>query len=84
MTPETPYQEKAMSNQVDTVLNVTGMTCGHCVRHVSEALGELQGVETVEVNLAEKKAVVRHDPSAAPLASLIAAITDAGYAAHSG
>jgi copper chaperone len=73
-----------MSNHVNTVLNVTGMSCGGCVRHVSEALGELQGVEKVEVNLTENKATVRHDPAAAPLAALIAAVTDAGYhAAHS-
>jgi copper chaperone CopZ len=60
------------------------MTCGKCVKHVSEALNELPGVENVDVRLAEAKAVVSHDPKAAPRASLIAAISDAGYdAAHS-
>jgi P-type Cu+ transporter len=73
-----------MSNQVSTVLSVTGMNCSKCVRHVSEALSELQGVANVDVDLAEQRAVVRHDPSTAPLASLIAAVTEAGYhAAHS-
>jgi copper chaperone len=74
-----------MTSHISTVLSVKGMSCGKCVRHVSEALHELQGVEAVEVRLAEATAVVRHDPGAAPLARLIEAVTDAGYeAAHSG
>jgi copper chaperone len=73
-----------MSNQVSTVLSVKGMSCGSCVKHVSEALNELPGVEKVDVRFAEAKAFVSHDPQAAPLASLIAAVSDAGYdAAHS-
>jgi len=73
-----------MSNPISTVLNVKGMSCGNCVKHVSEALNELPGVEKVDVRLAEAKAVVSHDPTTAPLASLIAAVSDAGYdAAHS-
>jgi copper chaperone CopZ len=73
-----------MTDHISTVLSVNGMSCGKCVRHVSEALTELEGVEHVEVRLAEAKALVRHDPNAAPLERLIAAVTDAGYdAAHS-
>ena len=68
-----------MTTPISTVLNVSGMTCGKCVRHVSDALRELQGVENVDVSLNDAQAVVRHDPAAAPIATLIAAVSDAGY-----
>lgn len=38
-----------MSNT--TTINVSGMTCGHCVNSVTEELAGLPGVETVTVDL---------------------------------
>ncbi len=37
---------------------IEGMTCGHCVNHVKEALSELEGVTGVDVNLDTKTAVL--------------------------
>lgn len=37
---------------------IEGMTCQHCVHHVTEALSELNGVSKVEVKLEEKYALV--------------------------
>ncbi|MGI6451473.1 MAG: heavy-metal-associated domain-containing protein [Desulfitobacteriia bacterium] len=37
---------------------IEGMNCGHCVKHVTEALKELNGVTGVDVNLDSKTAVV--------------------------
>jgi len=34
-----------------TTVNVSGMTCGHCVSSVSEELESLNGVENVAVDL---------------------------------
>ena len=34
-----------------TTVNVSGMTCGHCVSSVTEELTELKGVENVSVDL---------------------------------
>ncbi|MFF0990073.1 heavy-metal-associated domain-containing protein [Kocuria nitroreducens] len=34
-----------------TTVNVSGMTCGHCVMSVTEELTELEGVESVDVDL---------------------------------
>jgi copper chaperone CopZ len=36
---------------VSTTVNVSGMTCGHCVSSVSEELEALSGVERVDVDL---------------------------------
>lgn len=37
---------------------IEGMSCNNCVGHVKHALEELDGVTSVEVNLAEKYALV--------------------------
>ncbi|MCC9205123.1 heavy-metal-associated domain-containing protein [Arthrobacter sp. zg-Y769] len=34
-----------------TTLNISGMTCGHCVASVTEELEALDGVDTVSVDL---------------------------------
>lgn len=39
-------------------LLIEGMTCEHCVRHVEEALKELEGVTSAKANLKEKNALV--------------------------
>ncbi len=43
-------KEQAMST-VSTTVDVSGMTCGHCVSSVSEELEALDGVEKVDVDL---------------------------------
>lgn len=59
-------------------LSIDGMTCGHCVRTVTEALSGVPGVKvnSVAVGSAEIDAA---DPNAANDA--IAALGDAGYQA---
>lgn len=66
-----------------TVLNVNGMTCGHCVNAVTEALRPLPGVSAVEVALDGGRATVEHDGRASQ-ESLIAAVVEAGYTASVG
>lgn len=36
---------------MNTTINVSGMTCGHCVSSVTEELSSLDGVENVQVAL---------------------------------
>lgn len=40
-----------MGQTIQTNVNVSGMTCGHCVSSVSEELEALNGVEEVSVDL---------------------------------
>ena len=58
---------------------IHGMTCDHCVRKVSEALGRVPGVVSVSVDLAGARAEVTVDPSRADLETLRAAVEAAGY-----
>lgn len=70
-----------MTKNRETILDVSGMTCPSCIRHVDAALKALEGVDEVDVRLREGKVRVQHDPAAAPVNSLIAAIVYAGYEA---
>jgi len=36
---------------VSTTVNISGMTCGHCVSSVSEELEALAGVEKIDIDL---------------------------------
>ena len=61
-------------------LDVTGMTCGHCVRAVTGAVKMLDGEAEVHVDLATRRVRVEGRSSAA---ELIAALGAAGYPATS-
>ncbi len=63
-----------------TILNVTGMSCQHCVRAVKEALEGMDGVNTVDVSLEANTATVEHD-SAVTVDAMIAAVVEEGYEA---
>jgi copper chaperone len=58
---------------------VPGMSCGHCKAAVTDELTQVEGVDTVDVDLDTKLVVVQgHDLDDA---ALRAAIYDAGYEA---
>ena len=61
-------------------LNVEGMSCQHCVAHVTQALEAVEGVSRVEVSLEDASAIVEFD-GAVPDEVLIAAVKNAGYEA---
>ena len=58
-------------------MNITGMTCGHCVGAVSEALAALPAVEVEQV--AVGTATVSYDASRTSLPQIVQAIQDEGY-----
>ncbi len=65
-----------------TTFGVDGMTCGHCVQHVSTELEAIPGVTGVEIDLAvggSSRVTVTSD---APLSdeAVAAAVDEAGYA----
>ena len=60
-------------------LQVSGMTCASCVEKIEKAIGQLDGVSRVVVNLSTGTARVEHDPSLASLAEIKRTIRDLGY-----
>ena len=63
-----------------TQLTVSGMTCDHCVRHVTEAISKVAGVNSVNVKLAEGIADIESD-LALDLQAVKDAVVAAGYSA---
>lgn len=59
------------------ILLVDGMSCGHCEKAVKHALGELEGISNVVVDLATKKVEVEGENLVDSI--LKEAIEDAGY-----
>jgi copper chaperone len=62
-------------------LNIQGMTCGGCVRSVTNALQNESGVSKVEVLLEKGTATVDYDPAVTRPETLAAAIDDIGFEA---
>ncbi|MFS0728402.1 cation transporter [Paenibacillus sp. 1P07SE] len=58
-------------------LNVTGMSCGHCVNSIESALKEV-GVES-KVNLSDGTVDVSYDENKLSLASIKETIEEQGY-----
>ena len=62
-----------------TTFTVTGMTCAHCQRAVTEEISDVDGVESVTVDLASGTVTVT---ASQPVdrADIAAAVDEAGYA----
>ncbi len=75
-------KEKGDNMIMKKVINVNGMSCGHCKARVEKVLGELDGVAAAEVNLDKKIAVVTLNKDVAD-DILINTVNDAGYEAVS-
>ena len=65
-----------------TTLNVTGMTCNHCVHAVKTALEGVDGVRSARVDLDAGTALVDYDDSVAELQAMGTAVAEAGYQAE--
>jgi len=62
----------------EATYTVKGMTCGHCAASVTEEVGEIAGVRTVDVDLASGKVTVASDEPI-PAERIAVAVTEAGY-----
>ncbi|WP_077303219.1 copper chaperone CopZ [Virgibacillus pantothenticus] len=62
-------------------LNITGMSCAHCVNKVETALQGLQGVENAKVSLKKEIAKVKYDETVQTLDNLTEAVKEVGYEA---
>lgn len=68
-----------MSGPNETILAVKGMSCPSCIRHIDEALKDVDGVSSVEVKLREGKVLVQHDRDSHIASALVDALKEAGY-----
>src|SRR5437660_753957 len=78
-TQETP-RARVRGGAATTELSVTGMTCGNCARHVTEALQGVPGVHSANVSLDSRQASVRWSPGSTQNPSgLVQAVEKAGF-----
>ena len=61
-------------------MKIDGMTCGHCVGTVKQALTKLDGVTITSLSVG--RAEVAYDPAKADVPSILAAVDGAGYPAR--
>ncbi|MGG7462859.1 MULTISPECIES: heavy-metal-associated domain-containing protein [unclassified Plantibacter] len=59
---------------------VTGMTCGHCEMSVREEVGQIAGVEDIQVSAQTGKLAVT-GPADLDDVQILAAVEEAGYSA---
>ncbi|PAE09198.1 copper-binding protein [Terribacillus saccharophilus] len=64
---------------MEMTLQVNGMTCGHCEKAVKGALGELEGIQGVDVDLASGKVDVVYDDTFVTKNEMKEAIEEQGY-----
>jgi copper chaperone len=63
----------------EIALSVPDVSCEHCVKTVSGALGALPGVDEVNVDLASKTVSLRYEPAQVTLERIEETLDDAGY-----
>jgi Cu2+-exporting ATPase len=61
-------------------LAIAGMSCDHCVRHVTQALAGVPGVTVKHVTIGH--ATVEYNGQPDSLAAIVQAVGDAGYRAR--
>ncbi len=73
--------EEAGYNVVNekVILKIGGMSCVMCVKAIEDALGKLDGISKVIVNLTAEKAYVTYNPQMTSIKDMKDAIEDLGY-----
>ena len=53
-----------MNNETNTTtVTATDITCGGCANAIKNAFGRVEGVGEVDVDIATKQVIIRHEPS---------------------
>lgn len=60
-------------------LSVPGISCDHCKMSIEQAVGELPGVDVVEVDISARTVDLSFDEAAVALDQIIDAIEEVGY-----
>jgi copper chaperone len=60
-------------------INVDGMSCGHCVETIENAVGQMVGVSQVQVSLENKNVSVDFDENQTSLEDIKGKIVEVGF-----
>lgn len=67
-----------MANQT-RIIKIDGMTCGGCVASVHSATSDIDGLDTITIDLADNLATVSFDDSQTSVEEIASVIEDAGF-----
>ena len=73
------YEIEEIKNLKEVELNIQGISCQSCVNRIEKKVGKLEGVDSVAVNLATYKGVVKYDSEKIKLSEIISAIDKLGF-----
>lgn len=65
--------------ETHAVLNVPAVSCNHCKMAIEKAVGAMDGVGQVDVDVPEKTVTVDYDDAVVTLESIEATMADEGY-----
>ena len=69
-----------MSNTIEqTVVTAPDISCAHCATAITNAVGAIPGVNSVEVDVPSKRVTINHQPGAVDLAEVARVMDDEGY-----
>jgi len=68
-------------SSIQTKLTAEGITCGGCANSIKNALGRLEGVGDVEVDVPTRTITVEHDDSRVSREAVVEALGKAGFEA---
>lgn len=71
-----------LNEKASCVINIEGMTCQSCVKHIEATISEEVGIKKITVSLAEKNAVFDFDPTKTSAAEIADKIDDMGFEAR--
>jgi copper chaperone CopZ len=63
-------------------LKISGMSCTHCVHSVTQALEQVEGVKSAQVDLPGGRAIVEYEDGKTETRQLVGAVMDEGYVAE--
>jgi len=66
---------------MNKLFNVNGISCEHCVDIIKEAVGILDGVFSVDVDIEKKQVVVEFDEKLAKTEDFVLKIEEVGFEA---
>lgn len=75
------YEVVEKSDAQNVTIPIGGMTCAACAQRIEKAVRKLDGVESVNVNLATEKATIAYHPQRVRLSAIREMIEKIGYQA---
>jgi copper chaperone len=76
-----PYANKLLKREISMtkILNVDGITCEHCVDTIKEAVGSLDFLFSVNVDIENKQVLLEFDEKKGKPEDLIEKIEEVGF-----